>query len=556
MKLADFTLVIQGMSVDTLLLFIQLAADTESAYKEIDWLFETDRPRFQRLATLSPYANHPLFTSGNIDRQIYAAKYSGLLLAAIEAGCDSPLFTETIAIMIKRWHELYYYIANCDVVDLFEVSKPKYYAKPANHKQSQNLIAGAATRYINAFVAVYPNLDLPFHASIKFALFMACASGKKVIVSDSTSLSFIQILSSGLNNTNEIKLLKNRLNKPTVKKSAQYLKNVIYQKVFNNYCDPWCNDRLLEGLAHCNAYLSLEEGISLLSLRIITQAKERDVELLCRLYIVKMAAEAFRSGYQEKSKEEMELDCAEFVMLGLNLLDFIREYKKAKKYYFEQNAAHLSTEVDNLKNQLENHKLALNRISLELKAKTTLLAVKEEETNRLFLQQMFIINSLTKENEQLKANLAQLNAGHDKVDNIKALSINTITPAFHRSYTIESALQSLKNVDALVIGGTENWQAKLKSRLPHFTYLNGDATNFDEALIIHADIVLANVRCKFSHDCFYKMIKIVRQYGKRIVFLSKTNIPLTIRQIANAINEPSATGCNIEGRDYKLPGEA
>ena len=540
MDTSAFTVIINDIKVDTLPLFIQLAADTASAYKEIDLLYETDKTRFQSAAARSSYANHPLFTTGGIDRQIYAAKYSGLLLAAIEDGPNSPLFKKVTVIMTKRWHVLYCHIRDCETLDLAKVIKPHYYSKPVKDSYKHNLLTGAATRYIRSFITLYPSIDLPLHATLKFSLFIACAVGRPVIVSDPELLSILQTMGSTLENTQEISLLKSRLNKPAVKKMARYLKNVVYQKIYHNYLDPWQDDRLLEGLAHCNAYLSSEEGISLLSPTLIAQIKERDVELLCRLYIVKMAAETFRDGQVKKSKEEMELDCAEFVMFGLNLLDFVREYKKAKKYYFEHNAAYLHTEVNKLKKQLGDNELELRRLKAELTAKNQLLAAKEEEINNLTIKQKSVLNSMVKEMKPPKINdHHQPQRLRSNLSNVRAIPAANLTAISAQLPDSETAVALLAPVQALVIGGADSWQTKLKSKLPHFTYLAGDAAGFDEALILNADIVFANVRCKFSHGCFYKLIKLVRQHGKQLVFLSKTNIALTIRQMANAAANPA-----------------
>lgn len=549
MNIADFTLKINSISVDTIPLFVQLAADTPSSYREIDLLYQTDKLRFQNAAKQSGYASHPLFTAGGIDRQIYAAKYLGIILAAIEDGFNSPLYSKLLVVMGKRWNTLNTYIANCTTIDLSEVIKPEYCPQHAQNPAQHNLLAGAAAHYIQSFIALYPAIDLPPHACLKFALFMACARCRPVVVSDPATLTVLQTVASQLDNTAEIQLLRKRLNKAAVKKVARYLKNTVYQKSFRNYLDPWSNDRLLEGLAHCNAYLSVEEGLSLLSANLLSSAKERDVEVLCRLYVVKMAAEAFRFGQVEKSKDEMEMDCAEFVMFGLNLLNCVREYKKAKKYYAEQNADHLCTELDNLKNQLNDRDMEIRKLHADLAAKNNLLVMKEAEINNLALRQKFMISSTGKEQEFRKTKQDSPGAVKSTLSGITPLPITTATtPALH-SLGTDASLKALENIQALVIGGAENWQIKLKNKLPHFIYLQGDITGFDEALVIHADIIFANVRCKFSHDCFYKLVKVVRQYEKRLVFLSKTNIPLTLRQMASATETYAITKDNSNEYD-------
>lgn len=404
MRISDFVLEINNISVDTFPLFIQLAADTISTHKEIDLLYETDKFRFQNAVIHSPYASCPLFAAGGIDRQVYAAKYLGIFLTAIDAGQSSPLYQKVLTIMNKRMHALHHYITNCEIIDLSEVTKPQYYPTPAQSSQTQNLLAGAAAQYIHSFISLYPVIDLPLHASLKYAMFMACALRRQVVVSDSDTLSVIQILAGQLDNTRELQLLRKRLNKTAVKNVARYLKNTIYQKSFCNYLDPWRNDRLLEGLAHCSAYLSAEEGISLLSPNMLSQIKQRDVELLCRLYVVKMVAETFRFGQLQKNKDELEMDCAEFVMLGLNFLRFVREYKKAKKYYAEQSVTHLHSELDNLKKQLNEREAEIRKITADLAVKNNLLAMKEAELNSLARWQQYVANSNNRSLDRLRPN--------------------------------------------------------------------------------------------------------------------------------------------------------
>ncbi|MBP2636894.1 MAG: hypothetical protein H6Q72_2801 [Firmicutes bacterium] len=542
MNTADFTLTINSITIDTLPLFVQLTADMTSSYKEIDLLYQTDKTRYQLAASRSPYVNHPLFSSGSIDRQIYAAKYLGLLLAAFETGPASTLFQKTIAIPAKYHNELYLYIKNSELIDLSLAADPRYYAAstPGNHYH--NLLTGATTHYLQYFVTLYPAIDLPLQASLKFALFMVCALGKRANTSDPATLFMLQVLASPLDNTSEFQLLKKRLNKATVKKMARYLKNLIYQKVFHNYLDPWNGDHYWEGLTHCSAYLSSLTKMSLFSPKLLTHSKERDVELLCRLYIVKMTAELFRAN-KKKRKEDMEIDCAEFVMFGLSILEFVREYKKTRKYYFEHNPPFSVAEVTELKQQLQAYEAEIQKTNAALAEKTNLLVRKEAEINNLVIQQKFAINALTKENNLLKIKLAEteMQARITDTKTVQPATVINIDTAAKKHVNSEAYLRSLGNIHVLVIGGTENWQTKLKNKFPHFVYLLGDTNNFDETLIVNADIVFANVRYKFSHDCFYKFIKLIRQYDKRLVFLAKTNIALTIQQIANALSPLHST---------------
>lgn len=533
MKNSAFTLVVNNLAIDTLPLFVQLAADTAAAYKEIDILFKSDKPRFEAAASRSAYAKCLLFTAGSLDRQIYAAKYLGMLLAAWEDGPHSPLFAEVLDIMTKRRHNLYTYLVSATSIDLTKAAGAEYDDGLAKKIPYRNLLAGAATKYLQDFATLYPAIDLPAQASLKFTLFIACILGKKVTVSNPETMIFIQMAAAPLENTAGLRQLKEKLNQPATKKLARYLKNAIFQKVYHNYLEPWSTEQGWEAAAHCSAYLSSVAGFSLVSSESFTSVKERDVELLCRIYIIKLTAELHRAR-QEKSQERLEADCAEFVTLGLTLLAFIREYKKARKSFLEQHSPYLYAELNNLKQQLTAYEAELRTLRTNLAAKTDLLSKKEAELNTLAVQHKFVIHSLSKETELLYTRLKHHDNQQEQT-NPTTDNLIELTTA-NEADDLGSALNTLGSVQALVIGGTENWQTKLKSHFPKFVYLAGDMSSFDETLIIHADIIFANVRYKFSHDCFYKMIKLIRQHDKRLVFLSKMNISLTIRQMADSLS--------------------
>jgi hypothetical protein len=254
-----------------------------------------------------------------------------------------------------------------------------------------------------------------------------------------------------------------------------------------------------------------------------------------------MTAEWLRHGKMEKDKDCIEMECAEFVMQGLNLLAFIREYKTAKKYYSEHNAAHLHTEINTLKEHLTVSETEARQTKAALAAKTVLLSEKEKENDRLVRQQQVALEALTKENEQLKLQLAQYQVSVPQPAML-SLSPNPATVTaislHQRTLNVSCDAKKLTAIKAVVIGGADSWQNKLKNHLPHFTFLPGDASNFDEALILNADTIFANIRCKFNHDCYYRLMRIVRMYQKPITFLSKTNIALTIHQMAQTVDSP------------------
>lgn len=537
-----FILPIENISVDTFPLFVQLVADTPLLHPEIDRLYEKNKNGCLLAASRSPYFQHPLFTAGSIDRQIYAEKYLGLLTEAINQR-NSPLFAEAFGIAARHWQSLYCYINDHSEIDLAEIVRPEFHGTAAGKDcWNPHLLAGVTSQYVQSFLALFPSIDTAPQAALKFALFTLCLLNHRPVVQEPEIIAAIQAFGGKTDATGEFQALMKRLNKPEAKKMAKRLKNEIYQRICDDPYRIWANDRFIEGMAHCTAYLSAEEGVSLLNYQVLSNAKERDVELLCRLFIIRMTADWFRYGKCDKTQEEIELECAEFVMLGLNLLELIREYKKAKKYYFAHNAAHLQAELNASKESLAAAEDELRNCRSALTAKTALLARREKEINKLAFQAQLATNDLAKENARLKARIAELEKNQLLLSHAPGnppAAPRSITPLpLYKSLNTQMDLRRLKLLRAVVIGGAEGWQNKLRSQLPHFDYLYGDANSFDESLIINADMIFANIRCKFNHDFYYKLMRVVRRHQKPMVFLTKTNIALTVRQMANALPTP------------------
>ncbi len=531
MKSAVFTVNIGSIAVDTIPPFVQLAADTAAAHKEIDALHARQSARYHAAAARSPYYGHAAFTGGGIEREIYAKKYLGLLLTAIDEGLDSPLFARVFAVMANRWANLHRYITDSAEILLDEVVAPQYHA-PAADRSDVSLVSGVAGHFFASFVKAYPVLDLPRQAALKFALFAACALGRDIRVKSEELLPEVGLLGGKIPVTRCFRDLNRRLSTPEFRKVTRRLKNAIFQQARPDSRQIWHNDRYIEGWAHCGAFLAAEEGVTLLGHDFLAAPKERDVELLCRLYFIKITAEMFRFGPVDQTQDEVEQECAEFVMFGLVWLGLVREYKKARRYYTAHSADHLRGELEAAEEKLADAEKKLRKADEALAAKDRLLALKDQRADEQDRRHKLEIAALTREIAALKNEAPR--AAQPKITT-PADAGAAPAPLRLAAPDTTQDLKKLQAVRAVVIGGTEKWQAKLSSHLPHFVYLYGDAAGFDESLVINADIVFADTRFKFNHGCFYRLADIVRRHNKRLVFLSRTNTALAVHQMAAAV---------------------
>ena len=538
MKKSDFIVTVESVRVDTISPFVQLVAETPAAYKEIDAIYAKESSRYYRAASKSPYYNHPSFISGGIERELYARRYLGLLLAAIDEGLNSTLFAKVYGIMAKRWDSLHNHIKNCKEIDIESIiaiarQSPFHSSQPVN-----NRISEVTNHFLASLVTNCSALERTSQSALRFALFTTCIHGCKVASQNKKLLTELKFLNEASPIHSEFQSLKRRLNAPDVKKIARDLKNSVIQQIHSGQNSPWSNDRLVEGWAHCWSLILAEEGLPFLQHDFRTLPKDRDVELLCRIFFIKITADWLRHDQVSETFEDLVMECTEFVMRGWICFQVLREYKKVRRYYSDHNADRIENEIKIQQEKNLTLEEQLRRTKDELAAQTYFADLKKREISEINRRYKRELESLQIEIERLNGivrSSAQAAAETKIFDETEEENMELFPKDFNMSDT-SNDLKKLQEVQAIVIGGTEKWQTKLCSHLPHFVYLYGDAEGFDETLVINSDIVFADVRFKFSHNCYYRLTDILRRHNKKLVFLSKTNIPLTVHQMANAIS--------------------
>lgn len=108
---------------------------------------------------------------------------------------------------------------------------------------------------------------------------------------------------------------------------------------------------------------------------------------------------------------------------------------------------------------------------------------------------------------------------------------------------IEDIHIKIPSVNALVVGGHENWQLKLKDALPDtFSFLNGKKENFDIKILDNVEYVFMNVNCTMNHATYYKIINYIKSNDVKLVYINSTNINYVMKEITSSIDEYQANG--------------
>ncbi|WP_026517708.1 hypothetical protein [Butyrivibrio sp. MC2021] len=86
----------------------------------------------------------------------------------------------------------------------------------------------------------------------------------------------------------------------------------------------------------------------------------------------------------------------------------------------------------------------------------------------------------------------------------------------------------------VVIGGHDNWQSKMKTEFPEWTYLNSENKTFPAAAVKDKDYIICNTEV-LSHAAYYKLMS-VKGKDQKLLFVRSNNIDLVMEELSMQLN--------------------
>nr|WP_307906147.1 hypothetical protein [Clostridium botulinum] len=224
---------------------------------------------------------------------------------------------------------------------------------------------------------------------------------------------------------------------------------------------------------------------------------------------------------QFKTSENIDYDeFLKYIYPAIQIRYLCKEYKKAKKYFFENFDEQLYDEISKTENEnreLKKSNLLLQDENEKLKQEIELLKSKN--------------NKLQDENNKFSTSKSELFALRNFVFEQSVKDDNNAIESNTNNIDI-SALNSIKGV---VIGGRNNLQQKLKEMLSNWNFISVDTLNFDVDILKNADYIFLNVNV-LSHAMYYKVTEITNKIDKNIYFLNNNNIDICLEGIYSKIS--------------------
>ncbi len=225
--------------------------------------------------------------------------------------------------------------------------------------------------------------------------------------------------------------------------------------------------------------------------------------------------------FTETDIEEILLACqsdgvADYLCDAMYVRYMAKAYKDVKRRYFENNKETMYLELEGLEKEIAAAKQETNRLSGAL----------EEARDR--------IGVLEKENARLKDELAEEKKNRQELNGLREFLFSLDLQEEYREAQYDP--DELKNYKAVLIGGHEKWQARMKELLPKFIFVHPDNVAFDLRLLDGVGTVFVYTNY-LNHSIYYRAMGAIAGKNVQVGFISQANEALVLKHIANFFKE-------------------
>jgi len=203
-------------------------------------------------------------------------------------------------------------------------------------------------------------------------------------------------------------------------------------------------------------------------------------------------------------------DAVKFYLYSLYIKYLIKCYKQVKAHYFENNKE-------------------IQYAELEAKEKEVIKLEQKEATETNLKNR---INELTKKVERMSFELENEAIKNNELNSLREFVFQLDSQVSYKETDIDYS--RLKRLNAVIVGGHERWQAKMKESLPKCTFIHADMINFDINILNSVNDVFFYVNY-LNHPIYYKVINYIRGKNKNIHYLNQQNEKLILMEMQKVL---------------------
>ncbi|MCD3319500.1 hypothetical protein G8V07_11450 [Clostridium botulinum D/C] len=485
-----------------LLPFLAEAFSTNTkAYKLIDKVYNTDKIRFITKAKENKWYNSFIAREGSIEQEYYFKKAMGLILVAQK---DEYITNELLNIIAKGWRYAYTYVEQHDVLNLYHfissyIKKKRGIDNVVDDELNSNglMLIFLSTMYkgktLDKDDKLYNNVINTYFQRL-IHMKNECRIGIDNISKEKKR--FIRDLELKLKTHNKIKITPSSYQFSDEQRDGMM---IIPEKMSKD-------DKFFSSFEYIFDY----ERISLISIVGADYLSSKELQEL--IYAYSQFHDSENIDYDEFLK---------YIYPAIQIRYLCKEYKKAKKYFFENFDEQLYDEISKTENEnreLKKSNLLLQDENGKLKREIELLKSKN--------------NKLQDENTKLNTSKSELFALRNFVFE-QSIQDNKNTTESNINNIDMSKLNGVKGV---IIGGRNSLQQKIKNILPNWNFISVDTLNFDTDILKNANYIFLNVNV-LSHAMYYKVTETTNKIDKDIHFLNNDNVDICLKEMYKKIQD-------------------
>lgn len=470
------------MEINLLPFVVEAFGCTSKIYKDIDKLYQTRKYEFYQAAKNHELYSHQIVTEGSLLQEEYCKKALGILLV-LEETQDEELMKAVFDIIQKGWTYAYLYVENHDKIDL--------------DKFMMNVVKKAG--------GIDKVSDDWLNSQMLMVFFLALSSEKEIVSTESRAF-FEKLLITRWNHYNEDDPYRISLKYATKEELTKVsnLKKQIFAK-YGRISKYNAKHSTLTPKTESMAFIFDFERLSCESVFKTVDFKDRDIDEILLAYLYR--------------NDVSDIDAAfDFLCYAIYVRYLIKAYKEVKKHYFKNNKETLYVELEGLEKELSGAKQEISRLSSLL-----------SEANKN-------IKALERENARLQAELTEEKKNRQELNSLREFLFSL--DSREEFLTEEKAynLDELQSMKAIVIGGHERWQARMKQILPNFIFIHPDNIAYDLRFLDGIDAIFIYTNY-LNHAIYYRTMEAIAGKDVIVGYINQSNEEMVLQEISRIVNK-------------------
>lgn len=462
--------------------------------KDINKLYLLNKLKYYTAVKNSSCTNHVIISQGTLHQEIEGRKALGILLIAEK---DYTLRNTVIKLLRKYYTVVFNAVKKYDKREL-----TKRYIQMDEVTRKMEARLDAAVYFYFGIYRTVERVDQGFFKSI---------------IEDVKLFEFYDPMTSDI--SKELVIHKSEIRELKVMLKRDYGKITSYKDILNSQID---SIQELGGILE-NMFIINKLDIN----HLFSDSNFINIDEILLSYI--------KMGYKSIDSQFV----LQTIVNGIFIKSLLKDYKKSRDLYFENNQETLLLKINSLEDNLNIIKEVNKDISAQLTISNKqninfneilnnkIYKLNESHSSQL-IEMQNKINELEKQLTKEKTYTSELNSLREYIFKVNNDSIP--------STSVKTLDDYIEDYKIIIIGGTKEWRRKFRVKYPQIRSLHGFNENFDSSILLSYDYVFFYSGF-MNHATYYKAMSFIRTHNIKFGYIGNTNIALVEEELINELKK-------------------